>query len=162
MAISVFDLFTIGIGPSSSHTVGPMRAALMFVSRLQKEDLIDKVARVTVQLYGSLGATGRGHGTHKAVVLGLEGETPEGVDVDAIPSRMQAIETTGMLTLHGSKGIAFNIREDLVLKTANHCRVIRTGSGSGLSLQTARSCCRAFITLSVADLSLMKAGSKSR
>ena len=116
MAISVFDLFTIGIGPSSSHTVGPMRAARMFVSRLQKDGLGNAVARLTVHLYGSLGATGRGHGTHKAVVLGLEGETPESVDVDAIPARMQAIEDEKVLALHGGRNIEFNIKTDLVFE----------------------------------------------
>ena len=92
MSISVFDLFTIGVGPSSSHTVGPMRAATMFVDGLASADLLDKTDGVRVHLYGSLGATGRGHGTHKAIVLGLEGETPEGVDVDAIPSRMARLD----------------------------------------------------------------------
>jgi L-serine dehydratase len=116
MAISVFDLFTIGIGPSSSHTVGPMRAALMFTTRLEKNGLTDKVARLKVNLYGSLGATGRGHGTHKAVVLGLQGETPEGVDVDKIPARMQAVEDESRLTIHGGKNIRFSIREDLVFE----------------------------------------------
>ncbi|MEQ9563726.1 MAG: serine dehydratase beta chain, partial [Woeseiaceae bacterium] len=116
MAISVFDLFTIGIGPSSSHTVGPMRAALMFTTRLQKNGLTDKVARLKVHLYGSLGATGRGHGTHKAVVLGLQGETPEGVDVDKIPARMQAVEDESRLTLHGGKTIPFIIKDDLVFE----------------------------------------------
>jgi L-serine dehydratase len=116
MAISVFDLFTIGIGPSSSHTVGPMRAARMFASRLQRDGLSNKVARLQVHLYGSLGATGRGHGTHKAVVLGLEGETPESVDVDAIPARMQAIEDDKVLALYGAATIPFSLREDLVFE----------------------------------------------
>jgi len=116
MSLSVFELFTIGIGPSSSHTVGPMRAALMFASRLQKNGLTEKVSRLVVHLYGSLGATGRGHGTHKAVVLGLEGETPESVDVDAIPGRMQALEEGKVLTLHGDRKINFSIRDDLVFE----------------------------------------------
>ncbi|MDL2082308.1 serine dehydratase beta chain, partial [Streptomyces sp. GXMU-J15] len=73
MAISVFDLFSIGIGPSSSHTVGPMRAARMFARRLRNEGLLPSVASVRSELYGSLGATGHGHGTPKAVLLGLEG-----------------------------------------------------------------------------------------
>ena len=85
MAISTFDLFTIGIGPSSSHTVGPMRAALTFAEKLRDHEKLQGVTRLRIQLYGSLGATGRGHGTDKAVVLGLEGATPDTVDVDAIP-----------------------------------------------------------------------------
>lgn len=76
MAISVFDLFSIGIGPSSSHTVGPMRAARMFARRLKSEDLLTGVASVRAELFGSLGATGHGHGTPKAVLLGLEGNSP--------------------------------------------------------------------------------------
>jgi L-serine dehydratase len=75
MAISVFDLFKIGVGPSSSHTVGPMRAARMFACGLKDSGLLTRVARVTAELYGSLGATGKGHGSDKAVLLGLEGET---------------------------------------------------------------------------------------
>ena len=77
MAISVFDMFKIGIGPSSSHTVGPMRAALIFVTRLQDEGVLSSVRRVRAELYGSLGATGKGHASDKAVILGLEGEAPD-------------------------------------------------------------------------------------
>ncbi|HMQ56412.1 MAG TPA: serine dehydratase beta chain, partial [Anaerolineae bacterium] len=80
MAVSVFDLFKIGIGPSSSHTVGPMRAARQFATRLKEQGLLEQTDAVKVELFGSLGATGKGHGSDKAVVLGLEGETPEGVD----------------------------------------------------------------------------------
>lgn len=116
MSISVFDLFTIGIGPSSSHTVGPMRAAAMFVDSLTSEGVLGKTANLRVQLYGSLGATGRGHGTHKAIVLGLEGETPEAVDVDAIPARMQRLEEVRELTLGGSRTIDFDLRADLVFE----------------------------------------------
>ncbi|HVC16798.1 MAG TPA: serine dehydratase beta chain, partial [Rhodanobacter sp.] len=77
MAVSVFDLFKIGIGPSSSHTVGPMRAAARFAERwLDEKGVLDRVARVRVELYGSLALTGRGHGTDKALLLGLEGQWP--------------------------------------------------------------------------------------
>ena len=86
MAISVFDLFSIGIGPSSSHTVGPMRAARMFTERLVADGVLDRVAGVRAELFGSLGATGHGHGSVGAVVLGLMGELPESVDVDAAPA----------------------------------------------------------------------------
>ena len=82
VAISVFDLFSIGIGPSSSHTVGPMRAARMFVGRLKKDGLLAQTASVRAELFGSLGATGHGHGTPKAVLLGLEGHSPRSVDVE--------------------------------------------------------------------------------
>ncbi|MBA4265699.1 MAG: L-serine ammonia-lyase, partial [Comamonadaceae bacterium] len=84
MAISAFDLFKIGIGPSSSHTVGPMRAARMFVAGLQAHHLLGQAARVHCGLYGSLGATGKGHGSDKAVLMGLCGHDPETVPVDAV------------------------------------------------------------------------------
>ncbi len=116
MSISVFDLFTIGIGPSSSHTVGPMRAAEMFVEKLDSGGLLDRVERLKIHLYGSLGATGRGHGSDKAVLLGLEGEAPETVDVDSIPGRMSAIESNRSLTLLGKKPIAFDPKADLVFE----------------------------------------------
>ena len=80
MAVSAFDLFSIGIGPSSSHTVGPMRAARRFVERLAADEILDRTARVKAQLFGSLGATGHGHGSDKAVLWGLEGEDPETID----------------------------------------------------------------------------------
>ena len=91
MPISAFDLFKIGIGPSSSHTVGPMRAACCFVQSLMADNLLDRVARVKIELFGSLGATGRGHGSPKAVMLGLEGDTPEQVAVDSIAARVAGI-----------------------------------------------------------------------
>ena len=84
MAISVFDLFSIGIGPSSAHTVGPMRAARTFAVGLQQDGLLEKVTRVRVELFGSLGATGRGHGSDRAIILGLEGESPEDVDTATV------------------------------------------------------------------------------
>ncbi len=114
MAISVFDLFKIGIGPSSSHTVGPMKAAARFVDRLRDVGKFGRVARVRVQLYGSLGATGRGHGSDKAVILGLEGEAPEDVDVEAIPARIEAVREHERLRLGGEHDIEFDHREDLV------------------------------------------------
>lgn len=116
MALSVFDLFSIGIGPSSSHTVGPMRAAREFAEDLQSPDLLPKVARISATLYGSLGATGRGHGTDKAVLLGLTGERPETVDVDAIPDILNGINETGQLRLLGSGGIALTPRDDLIFE----------------------------------------------
>jgi len=99
MAISVFDLFKIGIGPSSSHTVGPMRAARMFAHGLQTSAQLDRVTRVRADLYGSLGATGKGHGSDKAVLLGLLGETPDEVDPDAIPELL-APDYPGLIPPH--------------------------------------------------------------
>ena len=116
MAISTFELFTIGIGPSSSHTVGPMRAARTFASRLREEGVLEDTARLSVRLYGSLGATGRGHGTDKAVVLGLEGKVPESVDVDSIPKRMSDLVENSSLCLLDSHSIAFDLRNDLVFE----------------------------------------------
>jgi L-serine dehydratase len=114
LAVSAFDLFKIGIGPSSSHTVGPMRAARQFALRLEHHGLLERVARVRTELYGSLGATGRGHGTDKAILLGLEGEQPDLVDVDAIPARLAAIRRDGRLRLLGRHEVAFHEPDDLV------------------------------------------------
>ena len=107
MAISVFDLFKVGIGPSSSHTVGPMRAAGMFVRGLDAEGLLARVAAVQADLYGSLGATGKGHGSDKAILLGLEGETPEAVDPAVIPGRLQRIRAEANVHLLGRHVVAF-------------------------------------------------------
>ncbi|WP_164414569.1 L-serine ammonia-lyase [Streptomyces salinarius] len=115
MAISVFDLFSIGIGPSSSHTVGPMRAARMFARRLRNEKLLDSVASVRAELYGSLGATGHGHGTPKAVLLGLEGDSPRTVDVETADTRVETIRSSGRISLLGEHEIAFSYDDDMVL-----------------------------------------------
>ncbi|MEU3556202.1 L-serine ammonia-lyase [Streptomyces fragilis] len=115
MAVSVFDLFSIGIGPSSSHTVGPMRAARMFAARLRNEDLLEATASVRCELYGSLGATGHGHGTPKAVLLGLEGDSPRTVDVESADERVEKIKQTGALRLLGEQEIPFDFDADLVL-----------------------------------------------
>ncbi|MFD5482789.1 L-serine ammonia-lyase [Streptomyces hawaiiensis] len=115
MAISVFDLFSIGIGPSSSHTVGPMRAARMFARRLRNEELLAPTAQVRAELYGSLGATGHGHGTPKAVLLGLEGDSPRTVDVASADERVEAIKAGGRLNLLGEHEVAFSFDDDMVL-----------------------------------------------
>ncbi|MET7287463.1 L-serine ammonia-lyase [Streptomyces sp. NPDC005573] len=115
MAVSVFDLFSIGIGPSSSHTVGPMRAARMFARRLRGEDVLGSVASVRCELYGSLGATGHGHGTPKAVMLGLEGASPRTVDVEGADERVREIKEAGRLNLLGTHEIPFSFDDDLVL-----------------------------------------------
>jgi L-serine dehydratase len=115
VTISVFDLFTVGIGPSSSHTVGPMRAAATFVERLRAEDLLGQVAGVRCELFGSLGATGHGHGSVEAVVLGLEGEQPDVVDPRAAGPRVEAIRREGELRLAGEHPIAFSVDHDVVL-----------------------------------------------
>src|SRR3954464_9514759 len=114
MAVSVFDIFKIGIGPSSSHTVGPMRAARLFVERLVHQGLLAACTRIEVRLYGSLGSTGKGHGSDKAVLLGLEGHDPETVDVEAIPLRMAHIREARQLQLAGQHLVSFNEKTDLV------------------------------------------------
>ncbi|MEV7965259.1 L-serine ammonia-lyase, partial [Sphaerisporangium sp. NPDC088356] len=116
MAISVFDLFKIGIGPSSSHTGGPMAAAHKFARGLHADGLLEKTARVEVILYGSLGLTGKGHGSDKAVLLGLSGEKPELVDVDTIDGRLAEMRSSGTVKLYGSREIPFVIGEDLVFE----------------------------------------------
>jgi L-serine dehydratase len=114
MAVSAFDLFKIGIGPSSSHTVGPMRAARMFALRLVHDGVAARTARVQVHLYGSLGATGKGHGSDKAVLLGLAGAEPDTVDVETIPQQLEAIRNSARLSLAQGPSIAFDERADLV------------------------------------------------
>ena len=114
MAISVFDMFTIGTGPSSSHTVGPMKAARRFALALEREGQLEQVASVRVELFGSLGHTGKGHGTDKAVLLGLEGEQPDSVDIDAIPARLATILERGSLALLGRHRIELRPAEALV------------------------------------------------
>jgi L-serine dehydratase len=115
MAISVFDLFSIGIGPSSSHTVGPMRAARMFVTGLAEGGRLDHTRRIRVELFGSLGSTGHGHGSDRAVLLGLSGERPEQVDTGAVPGKIARIRETGRLRLPGGPEIPFDETTDLVL-----------------------------------------------
>lgn len=115
MSISVFDLFKVGIGPSSSHTVGPMNAARQFVQTLEALDVLRECSGVRVELYGSLGATGAGHGSPKAIILGLEGESPESVSIDSIEPRVSAVRELGQLHLLGKHRISFNYRDDLVM-----------------------------------------------
>jgi len=115
MAVSVFDLFKIGIGPSSSHTVGPMRAAVRFVTRwLDEAGKLDRVVRVRAELFGSLALTGRGHGTDKAVLMGLEGEWPDKIDPDGIPVKLARIRGEKVLHLLGKHAISFDEKTDLV------------------------------------------------
>ncbi|MFC1420239.1 L-serine ammonia-lyase [Streptacidiphilus cavernicola] len=115
MAISVFDLFSIGIGPSSSHTVGPMRAARMFARRLKSESVLAQTVSVRAELFGSLGATGHGHGTPKAVLLGLEGNSPRTVDILQADQDVERIKATGRLRLLGAQEIAFDADSQLIL-----------------------------------------------
>ena len=114
MAVSVFDLFKIGIGPSSSHTVGPMRAALLFVQGLERDGLLARTAQVRVELYGSLGATGKGHGTDKGVMLGLMGHAPDNVDPTHIPEMLLQVRARRSLSLLGTHTVTFVEKEHVL------------------------------------------------
>ncbi|AXK71366.1 L-serine ammonia-lyase [Lysobacter sp. TY2-98] len=116
MAVSTFDLFKIGIGPSSSHTVGPMRAAARFVERwLVENNELARTARVRAEVFGSLALTGRGHGTDKAVLMGLEGHWPNQIDPDIIPPALERIRATKRIRLHGEHEIGFDEKHDLIM-----------------------------------------------
>jgi L-serine dehydratase len=115
MALSAFDLYSVGIGPSSSHTVGPMRAAKRFADGLAEAGRLADVRRLRAELYGSLGATGHGHGSPKAVVLGLEGEDPATTDTDRADGRIDEIREDGVLLLGGTTPVRFGVDTDLVM-----------------------------------------------
>ena len=106
--ISVFDMFKVGIGPSSSHTVGPMRAAYLFAKQIQTQGQLEQVCHITTELFGSLGQTGKGHGTGKAIILGLLGFSPEHVPVQQIDSLLAKVETSQALMLLNAQKIAFS------------------------------------------------------
>ena len=103
MAISVFDLFKIGIGPSSSHTVGPMLAANQFVRHLLDNAVLENVSQLRVQLYGSLGATGKGHGSDGAIILGLMGKLPAEINPHVIPGILEQVREQQALSLLGTQ-----------------------------------------------------------
>ena len=126
MTVSIFDLFSIGIGPSSSHTVGPMRAAQRFAQSLVDDGLLARATRVRSELFGSLGATGHGHGSYNAVLWGLEGEDPETVDTAAGPVRAAEIKRSGQLRLAGTHPIAFDAEDDLILHRRRRLPSTRT------------------------------------
>ncbi|TDR31140.1 L-serine ammonia-lyase [Hydromonas duriensis] len=115
MAVSVFDLFKIGIGPSSSHTVGPMRAAKMFAESLQKNEWLAQTNRVRAQMYGSLGLTGVGHGTDKGVLLGLLGYSPDTVPIETVQDELDKIALDQRIFLLGTHEVGFSLKHDLIL-----------------------------------------------
>src|SRR5579862_6222214 len=114
MTISLFDLFAIGIGPSSSHTVGPMKAANAFVTTLSKKNKLNTVNRIQIELFGSLAFTGKGHGTDKAILSGLEGKAPDTVAPDSIKTRATEILEQKKLHLLNQHAISFNYATDLI------------------------------------------------
>jgi L-serine dehydratase len=115
MHFGVFDLFKIGIGPSSSHTVGPMKASRLFLERVEAEHGLQAVSRVKAEAYGSLALTGSGHATDKALVWGLAGEAPETADPDALPGIIEAVQNSGTISLLGRHPIGFDPETDLIL-----------------------------------------------
>src|SRR5581483_8025326 len=127
MTLSVFDIFKVGIGPSSSHTMGPMRAAREFVLGLKRDSLLQATAQIAVRLYGSLALTGVGHGTDRAVLAGLEGAIPETVDPDAIEPTLMRIRTQGRIKLLGEHEIAFD--EPMQVLFMKHERLPRHSNG---------------------------------
>jgi L-serine dehydratase len=127
MTLSVFDIFKVGIGPSSSHTMGPMRAAREFVLGLERDGLLAQTDQIAVRLYGSLALTGAGHGTDRAVLAGLEGAEPETVDPDSIDPLLQRIRSTGRINLLGKHEIAFD--EPMQLLFMYHERLPRHSNG---------------------------------
>jgi L-serine dehydratase len=144
MAPSVFDLFKIGIGPSSSHTVGPMWAALRFVRMLETQGVLGDVRRVRADLYGSLALTGRGHATDKAILLGLSGERPDTIDPEAVGPIVQRTVSGHTLRLAGRFDIRFDEADDLIFhgeeSLPRHPNGLRLGafdaSGRGLAGET--------------------------
>ncbi len=112
--ISVFDIFKIGIGPSSSHTMGPWKAALQFISELEHETLLDKAEKINIELYGSLAKTGKGHGTDIALILGLIGEDPSTIPVEQVSSKVAQVNSTSLINLNNKKIIPFHSDEDIL------------------------------------------------
>ena len=131
MFLSVFDMFKIGIGPSSSHTMGPMVAAGRFLRRLGADRGLDHVSRVCVRLHGSLAFTGKGHGTDTAVVLGFLGKTPETLDPDAALAMLDGVAASGELRLGGDTVIRFDVERDIIFDFSSPLE----GHANGLVLE---------------------------
>ena len=136
MTLSVFDIFKVGIGPSSSHTMGPMRAARAFVVGLKRDGLLAGTQEIAVRLYGSLALTGAGHGTDRAVLAGLEGADPETVEPDSIEATVQRIRASGRIRLLGEHEIAFD--EPMQLLFMYHERLPRHSNGMRFSALACR------------------------
>ncbi|HEY4751066.1 MAG TPA: L-serine ammonia-lyase [Steroidobacteraceae bacterium] len=131
MSLSVFDIFKVGIGPSSSHTMGPMRAACEFVASLKRDGLLDATQQVAVRLYGSLALTGLGHGTDRAILAGLEGGLPESVEPQSIEATLERVRSSGRIRLLGEHEIAFD--EPMQLLFMHHERLPRHSNGMRFS-----------------------------
>ena len=133
MNISVFDLFKIGIGPSSSHTVGPMYASKQFLFNCMKKFPLEKIVSLKVELFGSLALTGKGHGTDKAILMGLEGNEPASVDTEQIPAQLDRINKTKTLSLMNKHSIPFEEKKSLIF---NHDEFLPPVSYTHLTLPT--------------------------
>src|SRR5437763_10285600 len=131
MTLSVFDIFKVGIGPSSSHTMGPMRAAREFAFGLKRDGLLGTTQEIAVRLYGSLALTGVGHGTDRAILVGLEGAEPQSVDPDTLSPTVQRIRASGRIRLGGEHEIAFD--EPMQLLMMQHERLPRHSTGMRFS-----------------------------
>ena len=142
MVCSAFDLFKIGVGPSSSHTMGPMTAACRFVEGLRADGLLERTGRVEVDLYGSLALTGKGHATDRAILLGLSGERPDRIDPDAADRTIAMIRETGRLSLAGSHAIDFDEAADLRFlqreRLPHHSNGMRFTARDGAGAELAR------------------------
>ncbi|MBE0489646.1 MAG: L-serine ammonia-lyase, partial [Halomonas sp.] len=142
MPISVFDLFKVGVGPSSSHTVGPMRAAFDFVGELKERERLEQVTRLEVQLFGSLSATGIGHGTDRAVIMGLMGERPDRIDPEVIAPCIEELQASEALRLGGRHSVPFlwardmQFHPDSLPHHPNAMRLIAHGHGGELYCNT--------------------------
>ncbi|RXU05437.1 L-serine ammonia-lyase, partial [Pseudomonas syringae] len=152
MAISVFDMFKIGIGPSSSHTVGPMRAGALFVTELRDHNRLHSVERIEVRLYGSLSATGIGHGSDRATVMGLMGEWPDQIDPSQVNQRIDALRADNQLKLARELAITFVWERDMCLLYEslpyhpNGMTLCAYGKNGQLHEQTYYSVCGGFVT----------------
>lgn len=142
MHISAFDIFKVGIGPSSSHTVGPMRAAKRFIERLHEAGLVERTVALTVELFGSLAFTGIGHGSDKAIVLGLEGEDPATVELGTMAARVAAVRRDRRVRIAQTHEVAFDLGADLILHRgetlplhSNGMRFRAKGDGGGVILE---------------------------
>lgn len=135
MQTSLFDLFSVGIGPSSSHTVGPMKAANAFVAELLEKELLKKVAGLKIELFGSLGATGKGHGSDVAVMLGLMGEMPESVDTDQVEDTVKKIREQGYILLNREHAVPLVEKSHLIL----HKRKTMPGHANGMRIRALNS-----------------------
>lgn len=148
MAASVFEMFKFGVGPSSSHTVGPMRAALLFVQELEKKGILNQVDRVVCELMGSLGATGRGHATDKAVLLGLAGKTPATVTGKESIEIPRLVEEGHKLSLASKKDIVFDFDRDMIFSADKVCS-FHTNAMDLTALDTQGACllCRRYFSV---------------